>query len=591
MVFGNTWKAGLSDQHIVRGTKAPRDRNTDRQIQEAADAVIIGPGSVRRDHRTLVDEIEFRALVVRVRGLEPDRCSPFVLTVKCKYEGRSPRDVELGRHEVGKGLVLGGSQHRDFLQREWLHERLTHVHARVDHLRAGDAEKAVEAFDDHHAERAVWSEGDPLREVRIHPGTRHVEFVAHVDCCLGQRSVVARERESNREFDLVHGIGHGLHQLTKASPGWVGFTWPRADGQLLRNTRRDQDDDHDTRQAHAVFGGSHFPDSATRAAGAGLPRTHAVPQATGHGIETGVCRSPARAEVCLERRVRSVRLAPVTQTTRLAGIYELARRLGARAMGIVVLLGCAWTACVPPELVLELSTGGGGPGGGGMGGMGECPSPETNIPIANQQCDLYLQNCPAPDTCEIAQVSADPYVPGTACVSKNGLKGIGESCAALDECEMTLTCVASHCTPFCCEGNDSVCEGGACDLNVTLLGPMMEETMYQFWACSFAQPCELFDPETCPPEENCYLTADPVGGACYQPAQVPEVPEGGTCSSLNDCLDSSICIGQAEMSVCRYLCLAEPEGAPPGLGGCPGGQLCDTEAFDTGFAGVGFCHP
>jgi hypothetical protein len=30
---------------------------------------------------------------------------------------------------------------------------------------------------------------------------------------------------------------------------------------------------------------------------------------------------------------------------------------------------------------------------------------------------------------------------------------------------------------------------------------------------------------------------------------------------------------------------------PPGLGGCPAGQLCDTNSLDTGFANVGFCHP
>jgi hypothetical protein len=30
---------------------------------------------------------------------------------------------------------------------------------------------------------------------------------------------------------------------------------------------------------------------------------------------------------------------------------------------------------------------------------------------------------------------------------------------------------------------------------------------------------------------------------------------------------------------------------PPGLGGCPGGQLCNTNSFDTGFANVGICVP
>lgn len=235
----------------------------------------------------------------------------------------------------------------------------------------------------------------------------------------------------------------------------------------------------------------------------------------------------------------------------------------------------------------------GGGGSGGTGGSAMCATSVTNIPIENQECDLFLQDCPvATDTCEVSQVSADPYVPGTACVTKNGLKGIGESCANQNDCEAKLTCVGNYCTPFCCDGDDAVCEGGACDLNVTLLGPNMEDSEFQFWACSFAQQCDLFDPGTCPPAENCYLTNDPGVTACYQPSDVPEVAEGATCNFLNDCLDSSICIGPNDMGVCRYLCdVNAPGGTAPGLGGCPAGQLCDTNSLDTGFAGVGFCHP
>jgi hypothetical protein len=243
---------------------------------------------------------------------------------------------------------------------------------------------------------------------------------------------------------------------------------------------------------------------------------------------------------------------------------------------------------------------GGGPsagGGGEGGGTAPCSRPTNNVPKGN--CDLYLQDCPVEtDTCEIVDGPEAGYNPISNCITKNGLKGIGESCSQPEDCEAYLTCVGDYCTPFCCPDNEAQCVGGSCNLNVTLNGPngmpvqVMENGMLVdvvFKACTFPQACNLFDPESCPSDENCYLD-DPGVTGCFPLAGDTAIAEGQPCVALNDCADSSICIDDGGGDVCRYMCEGNSN-MPPGLGGCPAGQLCDTNSLDTGFANVGFCHP
>lgn len=237
------------------------------------------------------------------------------------------------------------------------------------------------------------------------------------------------------------------------------------------------------------------------------------------------------------------------------------------------------------------STGGNGQGGG-AGGATECTDADINMPEG--ECDLYLQDCPvATDTCEIgdADPSNQTFEPTTICITKNGLKAIGESCNATEDCELQLTCVGQKCTPFCCGGDDAICQGGECNSIVNLLDQNDVPTGFSFKACSFAASCDLFTPTDCAAGENCYLT-DPGVTACYNADEGNEVPDGQPCAFLNDCEDSAICVGDENgmNAVCRYLCQVGSN-EEPGLGGCPGGQLCDTNALDTGIAGVGFCHP
>ncbi|NUP14409.1 MAG: hypothetical protein HOW73_50915 [Polyangiaceae bacterium] len=233
------------------------------------------------------------------------------------------------------------------------------------------------------------------------------------------------------------------------------------------------------------------------------------------------------------------------------------------------------------------STSDGGNGSGG--GLSECNDPGLNVPIG--ACDLYLQNCPvATDTCDVGD--ADPknsaFEPTTVCVTQNGLKAIGESCNSSPDCAAHLTCVGNTCTPFCCPGDATSCGSGDCSVEVQLLDQDEQPTGYTFMACSFAASCDLFTPDSCPPDENCYLQTGPIT-ACYTG---DDLADGAPCMYLNDCQDSAICIGGEEDAVCRFLCQADAApGTEPGLGGCPDGQLCDTNSFDSGIAGVGFCHP
>lgn len=236
-----------------------------------------------------------------------------------------------------------------------------------------------------------------------------------------------------------------------------------------------------------------------------------------------------------------------------------------------------------------------GGGGQGTGGGPTCTEPGTNIPEG--ECNLVTQNCPVPtDTCTI--VNGDPsgmtYMPTTGCVTYNGLKGVGESCTQETDCQGHLTCVGSTCTPFCCPGGESACLGGTCDLNISLLDQNNNPAMCgaepcAFTACSYSATCNLFDPASCPPAENCYFK-DPGLATCYTPAPGGPLADGVMCNASNACEDSAICIGpDAQNSFCHYLCLVGSNAAP-GLGGCPNGQLCDTNSFDTGFANVGYCH-
>ncbi len=241
---------------------------------------------------------------------------------------------------------------------------------------------------------------------------------------------------------------------------------------------------------------------------------------------------------------------------------------------------------------------GGGPatGGGGTGGIsGQCPTVTNNLPMG--ECDLYLQNCPSQDdTCDIGD--ADPsnqiFEPIPQCFTQNGLKAIGETCNEPPDCQAGLTCVGNRCSSFCCPDDPNSCGGGTCNVDVSLQDMNGMDTGFEFKACAFSPTCELFNPDSCPTGENCYFNGPGVS-TCYTPAdgEGNELPEGAVCMALNDCADSTVCVGDGPGGMddlCRFMCIIN-SGAAPGLGGCPVGQSCDTNALETGFPMVGFCHP
>lgn len=236
-----------------------------------------------------------------------------------------------------------------------------------------------------------------------------------------------------------------------------------------------------------------------------------------------------------------------------------------------------------------------GGGGQGTGGGPTCTEPGTNIPTG--ECDLVLQNCPVPtDTCTVVNgdMSGMTFMPTTGCVTYNGLKGVGESCMQENDCQAHLNCVGNTCSPYCCPGADAACMGGTCDLNINLVDNNNNPTMCgaepcTFTACSYSASCNLFDPNACPPTENCYFKSAGLA-TCATPAPPGEQPDGAPCSASNACGESTLCISSDGTNYfCHYLCQVGSNAAPS-LGGCPAGQLCDTNGFDTGFANVGYCH-
>ena len=233
---------------------------------------------------------------------------------------------------------------------------------------------------------------------------------------------------------------------------------------------------------------------------------------------------------------------------------------------------------------------GGGPSVGGSGNGGSpplepCPSEVSDVPQI--ECDLYLQNCPNGGTCDIGEgdPSNQTYEPVAMCFAQDGLKGIGDSCTEPAECEAKLTCVGNKCSPFCCPENPDSCGGGTCSVDVHLFDSEGNDSGFLFKGCSFAPTCDLFTPGSCEaPGESCYLTGKGQTGC----SQTGDLDDGAACVYLNDCLAGMACIGSAE-AFCHFLCQEGSEAQPPGMGGCPAGQTCNT-ALTSGFEGLGFCE-
>jgi hypothetical protein len=190
------------------------------------------------------------------------------------------------------------------------------------------------------------------------------------------------------------------------------------------------------------------------------------------------------------------------------------------------------------------------------------------------------------NTCVVAQGQGGAGGAGsstTSCLGTAGLKGVGSACTADTECQKGMFCF-DVCTPVCCPDNDQPCNGGKCNLQISIQG-----TSDFFMVCTFSPQCMLFtDPDGCPQGQDCH--PDNGIATCTKPSG-NNVPEGGQCQFINDCGNMQACVSpmMGAPAVCRYLCQPGSSGAA-GLGGCPAGQTCaPTTIFNIDNTGI--CHP
>lgn len=221
--------------------------------------------------------------------------------------------------------------------------------------------------------------------------------------------------------------------------------------------------------------------------------------------------------------------------------------------------------------------------GTGGGGPLTCGVEYTNLNPGQDQCDILQQNCPMPDmqTCVAFQGGT------LGCLAQAGLKDKGAECADDPECQAGLFCVSGRCTPACCEENDQPCDGGNCNIRVTIDD---DGTEYFFYACSYAVQCTLFAQNACAGALDCHI--ETANLATCIPRTNPEVAEGGVCMFENQCDTMQSCVTEQgdPSGICRYLCDVTKLAMPIEQGGCPGGQTCK-QAGAFGFPNVGFCEP
>lgn len=207
------------------------------------------------------------------------------------------------------------------------------------------------------------------------------------------------------------------------------------------------------------------------------------------------------------------------------------------------------------------------------GGTNPCSNTASTV---QGDCDLLQQDCPDGGHCTWAQQGGDFT---TVCEPRAGLKNLGAECGIDAECEAGLFCVFSVCTPVCCPATDEPCNGGNCNLNLTL------DADDSVRLCTYSKQCTPLTADACPEDTGCHFE-EPQVATCV-PGSGEDVGEGEDCVALNDCANMQQC-SQLEGGVCRYICLLEENSQPPGFGGCLAGQTCVTSP-EIGFAGLGIC--
>jgi hypothetical protein len=200
-----------------------------------------------------------------------------------------------------------------------------------------------------------------------------------------------------------------------------------------------------------------------------------------------------------------------------------------------------------------------------------------------RECDLLQQNCPDGRLCAVAFDGTSYF---TACTEPRGGGTAGDGCRAHGDCEWSYNCVFGTCASFCCPDNDEPCaEGELCLAS-------FEYGRYSAKVCIELEACPPFVPGACDdaePPGYCMLVTSRDAMLCVPPSPNP-VPEGASCSALNECGDNQTCWPPATPNArCRYACSLSSSGLPPGEGGCPAEQSCFD--YDLGIDDVGICIP
>lgn len=221
----------------------------------------------------------------------------------------------------------------------------------------------------------------------------------------------------------------------------------------------------------------------------------------------------------------------------------------------------------------------------------ECSDEVTNI---TGNCDLFLQDCPPGETCQVFAHPDDPTLAFADCAA-DGLVGLGQPCMP-GECQHGMICIQT-CTFACCPADAEVGANTPCgDLGTCTLNIDFQGTTSHMMVCAYDEVCSLFQPDSCPAGKDCHY-----GGPGFTSCSVPspgDFMDGEVCEGNgNDCPDSAICIDSdpddmVDENICRYFCQTG-SAQPAGLGGCPAGQSCNAKIYDFGFMDdtLGFCLP
>ena len=192
-------------------------------------------------------------------------------------------------------------------------------------------------------------------------------------------------------------------------------------------------------------------------------------------------------------------------------------------------------------------------------------------------CDVVTQNCTAANSqCNYgADGGRDCYPDGT--LNEGDLCGPTISAA----CKKSTTCVSgigladggigSACAKYCRTGAD--CLGGKlCNVAVTIMG-----TDERPLICNLPPPsCTLLLQNCANTAQGCYLVSQTSTG-CLTPGTTANA---AACTTQNQCLKGSACIGSAGNAFCRQVCNTDG-----GMPSCTAGA-CQALSFGMG---VGAC--